>query len=330
MTRQQRLILFSLATGIGLMLIKFLAYFRTGSNAIFSDAAESIVNVVASAFAFYSIYLSAQPKDENHPYGHGKVEFFSVFVEGGLIFIAGSIILIKAVYAFLFPSEIAHVDQGLFLIFITSVVNFLVGWYLKMRGKALHSMTIEADGKHLQIDALSSVGLIAGLYVMKLTGWGWVDTVLSVVLGLYILFNGYKMLRKSISGLMDESDAEVLKKVVDVLNDERKPYWVDVHNLRVQRYGHELHIDSHLTLPRYYTLSKVHSILTEFEIILNKDLDRPTELFVHPDPCVAECCSYCKVEDCPIRFEELSQDIEWTGSLVSRNGKHFKQIGTKE
>lgn len=324
MSKKQRLILLSLLTGVGLMLIKFLAYFLTESNAIFSDAAESIVNVVASSFAFYSIYLSAQPKDENHPYGHGKVEFFSVFVEGGLIFIAGSIILIKATYSIFFPSPIQHIEQGLWLIFSTALINLGVGWYLKKRGSALRSMTIEADGKHLQIDAMSSIGLIAGLYLMKITNMPWIDIVLSMGLGLYILFNGYKLLRKSISGLMDESDTEIVQEVVDALNKTRSQEWIDVHNMRIQRYGRELHVDCHLTLAKYYTLTKVHEVISDFEDKLNKEMDVPAELFVHADPCMPECCHYCTIQDCPIRSEEFSKHIEWTPINVTKNMKHFK------
>lgn len=325
MSRMQRLILLSLLTGIGLMLVKFLAYFLTESNAIFSDAAESIVNVTASSFAFYSIYLSAQPKDENHPYGHGKVEFFSVFVEGGLIFIAGSIILIKAIYAIFFPEPIQRIEEGLWLILFTAVINFGVGWYLKKRGSALRSMTIEADGKHLQVDAMSSIGLIAGLYLMKVTNMPWIDIALSMGLGLYILFNGYKLLRKSISGLMDESDAEVVGEVVEALNKTRNPDWIDVHNMRIQRYGRELHVDCHLTLPKYYTLTKVHDVISDFEDSLNKEMDMPAELFIHADPCMPECCHYCAKGDCPIRSEEFSKYIEWTPVNVTKNMKHYRE-----
>ena len=325
MSRMQRLILLSLLTGIGLMLVKFLAYFLTESNAIFSDAAESIVNVTASSFAFYSIYLSAQPKDENHPYGHGKVEFFSVFVEGGLIFIAGSIILIKAIYAIFFPEPIQRIEEGLWLILFTAVINFGVGWYLKKQGSALRSMTIEADGKHLQVDAMSSIGLIAGLYLMKVTNMPWIDIALSMGLGLYILFNGYKLLRKSISGLMDESDAEVVGEVVEALNKTRNPDWIDVHNMRIQRYGRELHVDCHLTLPKYYTLTKVHDVISDFEDSLNKEMDMPAELFIHADPCMPECCHYCAKGDCPIRSEEFSKYIEWTPVNVTKNMKHYRE-----
>ncbi|MFD2599362.1 cation diffusion facilitator family transporter [Sphingobacterium corticis] len=325
MSREKRLIVLSLLTGIGLMLLKFLAYFLTDSNAIFSDAAESIVNVVASSFALYSIYLSARPKDQNHPYGHGKVEFFSIFVEGGLIFIAGSIILIKAIYAILYPSEISNIEEGLWLILSTAIINFGVGEYLKRRGSQLRSLTIEADGKHLQIDAISSIGLIAGLYLMKVTKMSWIDTALSAGLGIYILWSGYKMLRKSISGLMDESDEAVLQEVVDVLGKTRKHDWIDVHNMRIQRYGRELHVDCHLTLPKYYTLTKVHDVISDFEDNLNNQLDMSTELFIHADPCMPECCHYCTMKDCPIRAEEFSKHIEWTSENLPKNMKHFRE-----
>lgn len=325
MNRQMRLVLLSLVTGIVLMLIKFVAYFITESNAIFSDAAESIVNIVASGFAYYSIYLAAQPKDENHPYGHGKVEFFSVFVEGGMIFIAGSIILIKSIYSIFSPQPINNVEEGMYLILASSLINFAVGFYLMKRGKALRSLTIEADGKHLQVDAYSSIGLIAGLLIMKLTGLAWIDLALSFALGTFILYNGYKLLRKSISGLMDESDSEVIEEVVSILNKNRKPEWIDVHNLRVQRYGQELHIDCHLTLPNYYSLNKVHDSISDFDQVLNTNLDSKTEFFIHADPCMPECCHYCKVENCPIRSEEYSKHIEWTTINVTKNMKHFRK-----
>lgn len=325
MSKQKRLVLLSLVTGLSLMLIKFVAYFITGSTAIFSDAAESIVNVVASGFAYYSIYLSAQPKDENHPYGHGKVEFFSVFVEGGMIFIAGSIILIKSIYGIFVTPAISHVNEGIYLILVTALVNFGVGWYLLRRGKRLRSLTIEADGKHLQVDALSSVGLIIGLLVMQYTGLAWIDLALSIALGLFILINGYKLLRQSISGLMDESDLNVIQELTDILDEHRHDAWIDVHNLRVQRYGQELHVDCHLTLPNYYTLNEVHDRIEEFDELLSSHLDSKTEFFVHADPCMPECCHYCKVKDCPIRSEPFRREIHWTPVNVTKNMKHFRK-----
>ncbi|AIM36479.1 cation diffusion facilitator family transporter [Sphingobacterium sp. ML3W] len=323
MSKQKRLVLLSLLTGLGLMIIKFVAYFLTASNAIFTDAAESIVNVIASSFAFYSIYLAAQPKDRNHPYGHGKVEFFSVFLEGGLIFIAGAIILVKGFYNIFFPATLSNLEEGIWLIAITALINFIVGFYIMKRGRALGSLTLEADGKHLQIDAYSTVGLIVGLILMKLTGLNWIDIAISFALGSFILYNGYKLLRQSIGGLMDESDVDLVKEVVNVLQENRHADWIDIHNLRVQRYGNELHVDCHLTLPNYYSLNKVHDEISTLDKIVNTKMSIKTEFFIHADPCLPECCHYCQVENCPIRSEEFKARIDWVVENVTANRKHF-------
>ena len=304
------------------MLVKFAAYLLTSSNAILTDAMESIVNVVASGFAFYSIHLAARPKDSNHPYGHGKVEFFSVFLEGGLIFIAGLLILGKAIYNLFFPELLGNLLEGIGLIGFTGVVNFVVGTYLVKQSKRLNSLTLYADGRHLQTDAYSTAGLVVGLAVMFLTGWVWIDTVLSLGLGAFILFSGYKLLRKSIGGLMDESDVELVEKVADILQAHRRDDWIDVHNLRVQRYGHELHIDCHVTLPNYYDLNKVHDEVSAFDELINNHLHSNAELFIHADPCIPICCHYCRVADCPIRSEPHQKDIRWHKANISENKKH--------
>ena len=240
------------------MLAKFVAYFITSSNAILTDAAESIVNVIASAFAFYSIYLSSRPRDINHPYGHGKVEFFSVFVEGVLILLAGMLIIFNSGYNLFFPHEISHLSQGAIIIAITGFVNAILAYYLLSSGKKLNSMTLQADGKHLLTDAISSAGLVAGLMLIYFTGIYQLDSLLSIGLGLYIVNSGYRLVRKSVGGLMDESDVERIKEIAQVLNDNRKADWIDIHNFRTQRYGSDLHIDCHVTLPYYFDLNRVH------------------------------------------------------------------------
>lgn len=323
MQEQKRIILYSLSTGIILMLFKFTAYLITHSNAILTDAVESIVNVIASGFAFYSIHLSSQPKDENHPYGHGKVEFFSVFLEGGLIFIAGLLIVGKAVYNIFFPEQISNLLEGMGMLAFTGLVNFALGTYMIKKGKSLYSLTIMADGKHLQVDSYSTLGLLVGLLLLYTTGVQQIDIVLSLGLGFYILFSGYKLLRKSIGGLMDESDFELINQVVQILEENRKDSWIDVHNLRVQRYGHELHIDCHMTLPNYFDLIKVHEEVSQVDALINKKVHIDTELFIHADPCLPACCHYCNMKNCPIRSEEKKVDIVWDAPLVMRNKKHF-------
>src|ERR1700754_1871274 len=184
------------------MLAKFGAYFLTASNFVLTDASESIVNVIASAFAFFSIYLSSQPRDENHPYGHGKVEFFSVFVEGALISIAGVLIVVKAIYGIFNPSIIHDLLTGAIIIFITGAINGAYGYYMIRKGKALHSITLEADGKHLLTDMVTSGGLVLGLLIIYFTKIELLDNILSILVGMYIAFEGYKLIRKSVGGLM--------------------------------------------------------------------------------------------------------------------------------
>ncbi len=323
MQKQKRVIVIALVTGVLLMLVKFAAYFITSSNAILTDAAESIVNVVASAFAFYSIYLSAQPRDTNHPYGHGKVEFFSVFLEGGLIMIAGVLIILKSVYNLFYPQQLKDLTDGILLIAAAGLVNFLLGVYLIRQSRELNSITLFADGKHLQSDAYTSAGLVVGLLVIWTTGNFYFDSILSAGLGIYIVVTGYKLVRRSVSGLMDESDIQTVEEIIDVLESCRKDSWIDMHNLRTQRYGPDIHIDCHLTLPYYFDLTRVHKEVSEVDALVNNRLISSTEFFIHADPCMPECCHYCRMPDCPVRSEPKTLDIRWTIDNVTRNKKHF-------
>ncbi|HEX8023962.1 cation diffusion facilitator family transporter [Mucilaginibacter sp.] len=324
MNQQKRIILISLITGIVLMLAKFGAYFLTASNFVLTDAAESIVNVIASSFAFYSIYLSALPRDENHPYGHGKVEFFSVFIEGSLIGIAGCIIIVKSVYSFFYPNIIHDLFTGAIIIGITGAINGALGYYMISKGKELRSMTLDADGRHLLADTVTSGGLVVGLLLIEFTGILWLDSVLSILVGLYIIYSSYKLVRKSVGGLMDEADFQVVTDIVHVLSEKRREAWIDVHNLRAQKYGHELHIDCHMTLPSYFDLNTVHTEISLVDKMINKDMGIKTELFIHADPCLPDCCHYCSMPNCPIRSEAQTETIAWTLEKVVRNKKHFE------
>lgn len=324
MQPKKKAILVSLCISVILMLAKFGAYFLTHSNAILTDAAESIVNVLASSFAFYSIYLATLPKDENHPYGHGKVEFFSAFVEGTLIGIAGLIIIFKSSYDLLVPREIFQLLDGAVIIGVTGLVNMLVGYYLISVGKKQRSLTLEADGKHLLTDAVTSAGLVVGILLIKVTEIYWLDSVISILLGCYIVYSGYKLTRKSVGGLMDESNVELVKTIVDILQQNRHDAWIDVHNLRAQQYGADLHIDCHITLPYYYDLNQVHTEISDIDKLINGNAERDTELFIHADPCLPECCNYCKIKKCPVRREAFIEEIGWTVENATKNKKHFE------
>ncbi|MGN6181610.1 MAG: cation diffusion facilitator family transporter [Mucilaginibacter sp.] len=324
MREQKRIILGSIIISIVLMLAKFGAYMLTASNFVLADAAESVVNVVASSFAFFSIYLSAQPRDVNHPYGHGKVEFFSVFVEGALIGIAGVLIAVKAIYGIFYPATIHDLLTGAIIIAITGLINGGYGYFLIRKGKAIPSITLEADGRHLITDMITSCGLVVGLILIHITKIVLLDNILSIGVGLYIAFEGYKLVRRSVGGLMDETDFSIVEKVVKLLDEKRRDEWIDIHNFRAQKYGNELHIDCHLTLPNYFDLIKVHEEVKMVDDLINSDGTK-TELFIHTDPCVPQCCHYCSMPNCPIRSEAKREHIVWTLDKVIRNKKHYAQ-----
>lgn len=325
MKEQKRIILLSLVTGVVLMVMKFSAYFLTNSNFVLTDAAESIVNVVASSFAFYSIYLAALPRDENHPYGHGKVEYFSVFIEGALISIAGIIIILKSAYSIFYPEVIHDLLVGAVIIGVTGLVNGVLGYYMIGKGKSLPSITIEADGRHLLTDTVTSAGLVVGLLLIYFTKILWLDSVLSIAVGLYITYTGYKLIRRSVAGLMDETDFNIVSDIVKVLGEQRRDEWIDIHNLRAQKYGNELHIDCHLTLPNYFDLNRVHEEVKLVDQMVNREAGIVTEFFIHTDPCLPFCCHYCSMPNCPIRSEPKTEQIPWNMDNVMRNKKHYEQ-----
>ncbi len=325
--RKLRLILLSFVASIMLAALKFLAYYLTASNAILSDALESIINVFASGFAFYSIRLSALPKDTNHPYGHGKIEFFSAGFEGALIVIASIAITAGAVWRLLEPTPLSNLGLGSALVFVTMVVNAALGYLLVREGAKYNSPALSADGRHLISDSLSSVLLLVSVMLVMVSGLVWIDSVASLLFGALIAYNGWQLIRKSVAGLMDESDPNLLEKVVAAVRQNKKDYWVDVHNLRVQQYGPDLHIDCHLTLPYYWELQKSHEAIREFEDVLKAHHPGETEIFVHSDPCLSQCCYFCRLADCPVRQHAFQMDIDWDVINLAKNQKLYEAQG---
>ena len=325
---KQRLILLSFLASIVLTGLKFFAYYLTSSNAILSDALESIINVIASGFAFYSIYLSAQPKDKNHPYGHGKIEFFSAGFEGALIVIASIFIIYEAVQRLILPTPIDNLATGTIFIVFTIAVNMAIGYKLVDEGKKANSLALVADGKHLVSDSISSIVLVLSIGLILLTGYTWIDSVASLLFGAFLAYSGSMLVSKSVAGLMDAVDPALLDKIVQTLQDHKKKHWIDIHNLRVQQYGSDLHIDCHLTLPYYWELVIVHEAIHSFENILKASHSGETEIFVHADPCIPECCSFCRMENCPVRKHVFLEDIDWDAEKLAKNEKLYTQAIT--
>lgn len=186
-------------------------------------------------------------------------------------------------------------------------------------------MTLEADGKHLLVDAITSGGLVVGIILIYSTKIYWLDSVISILLGFYIVYNGYRLTRKSVGALMDESNTELLQGIVSILQENRRNSWIDVHNLRAQQYGADIHIDCHFTFPYYYNLAEVHQQISDIDQMINEKKGRQTELFIHADPCLPACCHYCNVENCPVRQDDFREEIYWTIENATKNKKHFDQ-----
>ena len=305
-----------------LLVIKFIAYYSTHSVSILTDALESIVNVSAGFIGLYSLYIVAKPKDMDHPYGHGKAEFISAAIEGTMIVSAGVIILYKSVQSLIHPGSLHKIDYGIILVALTAVVNFALGYFCLQIGKKNNSEALLASGKHLQTDTWSTVGIIAGLILLYFTGYIWIDNAVAILFGLVIMYTGYNILRRSIAGIMDEADVKLLTRMVQVLNNNRRENWVDLHNLRVIRFGSVLHMDCHLTIPWYINVHEAHGEIDALSDLIRKEFGDSFEMFVHSDGCLPFSCRICNKEICTERKNNFVQKIEWTLENISKDKKH--------
>lgn len=305
-----------------LLIVKVTAYFLTGSVAILTDALESIVNVVAGFLGLYSLFISAKPRDADHPYGHGKVEFLSAAIEGSMIFIAGILIIYEAIKNLIQPQPIEQLDIGIGLITLTAIVNFLIGRWCVRTGKKNHSLALQASGKHLLTDTYTTVGILVSLGLIYITGIFWLDSVVAIIFSFIILYTGYKIVRSSLAGIMDERDVELLNKLSVYIHQNRKENWIDLHNIRIIKYGSILHLDCHLTIPWYLNVHEAHNEIDALALLVRKEFGESLELFVHTDGCLDFSCKICEKQNCPVRQNAFEKRIDWTVENLVRNKKH--------
>ena len=308
--------------GIVLLSIKFYAYFLTHSVAILTDALESIVNVVAGFITLGSLMVAAKPRDSSHPYGHGKAEFISAGIEGSLISVAGIWIMVEAVKKFIHPAPVFELDTGLILIAVCGLINLAAGLLGLRQGTKSNSIAVTSSGKHLISDAISTGGLIAGLLLMKVTGWEWLDSVVAIIFGSVLIYTGIRIVRSSIAGIMDEADEVLLNRLVAYLQKNRKSNWVDLHNLRVIKYGNRMHLDCHLTLPWYLNLHEAHKEVEALGSLIKSEFGNALEMFVHTDGCQPESCNLCSMNKCIVRQHAFIKSIQWTTDNLFQNEKH--------
>lgn len=307
---------------VTLLLIKLIAYYLTHSVSILTDALEGIVNVVAGFIGLYSLYVSARPRDKDHPYGHGKVEFISASLEGAMIFLAGTAILYQAVVSLFNPVPLHQLDLGILLVSITGVINFIVGKICVTNGEKNNSLALIASGKHLQSDAYSTLAIVIGLGLLYFTQWQWVDSVVAIGFSFFILYTGFSIVRRSVAGIMDEADEALLKKLVVVLEKNRKENWIDLHNVRIIKYGSTLHLDCHLTVPWYLNVHEAHEEIDILAALVRKEFGDSLELFVHSDGCLDFSCRVCEKKECAVRKHAFEKRIEWNLTNLVNNEKH--------
>ena len=305
-----------------LLLIKVIAYYLTHSVAILTDALEGIVNVAAGFIGLYSLYIAAKPRDEDHPYGHGKVEFISAGLEGGMIFLAGGAILYKATLALFNPEPLHQLDIGILLVAFAGTVNFLVGRICVRNGEKNNSLALIASGKHLQSDAYSTLAILAGLALLYFTNWQWVDSAVAIGFSFFILYTGFTIVKSSVAGIMDEADTTLLKKLVVVLQNNRKENWIDLHNVRIIKYGSTLHLDCHLTVPWYLNVHEAHNEIDALAKLVRDEFGDSLELFVHSDGCLDFSCKVCDKQVCAVRKHPFERKVEWTMNNLVSNEKH--------
>lgn len=308
--------------GIGLFIAKLLAWHLTNSDAVFSDAMESIVNIVAGFLGLYSLYVAAKPRDTGHPYGHGKAEFVTSGIEGGLIIFAGIIIIVQAVDSLLHGNVPKKLDWGILIVGVTAGINYLLGYISYKKGIRENSLVLQSSGKHLQSDTFTTLGVVLSLVLVYFTKIYWIDAVVALLFGGYIIFIGYQIIRKSLSGIMDEADVRLLTKLSKLLNENRKRDWVDIHNVRIQQHGSELHIDAHLTLPWYYDLRTAHNEMEEVYKLIGKNSERTIEFNFHLDDCKPFSCEICELWECKVRQHTFKKKIEWNDSTIAQLNKH--------
>jgi cation diffusion facilitator family transporter len=311
-----------LFVAILLFSIKIIAWYLTHSVAILTDALESIVNVIAGLVGLYSLSIAYKPRDTNHPYGHGKAEFLSAAIEGTLIMLAGVFIIYEAVNQLIHPKEIHQLNYGIFLVGISAVINFIVGLFAIKKGKANDSEALQASGHHLQSDTYSTLAIIFGLILIYITHIHQLDSIVAIIMSVVIMVIGYRIARKSVAGIMDEADEKILIKVIALLNKSRLPNWIDIHNLRVIKFGNVLHVDCHMTVPWYLNVRQAHEEIDSLRILIQNEFGSVMEFFVHSDGCLGSCCPICIKKDCPVREHPFIRRVEWDMENAIPNKKH--------
>ena len=272
-----------LSLGFGVLMLagKMTGYWITGSAAILSDAAESVIHVVAVAFAAFSLRLSGKPADNRFPYGYERISFFSAGFEGALIGLAGVYIIVVSMQKWLAGLVLQNVGTGTLVVLAASLVNLALGLYLVRTGRRNHSLILEANGKHVLTDSWTSFGVVGGLCLVLLTGWKPFDPICAIAVALNILWSGGHLVRRSIQGLMDYSDPATGHALLEKLDALCRELGVQYHGVRFRDTGYQLRVELHLLFPFETPVGEAHRLATALEERLPSALGQPAEVVTH-------------------------------------------------
>ena len=322
---QKKIALISVILLIG----KFIAYYMTQSVGILTDALESIVNVITGFITIYSIYVSLKPRDADHPFGHGKVESLSASIEGLLIVFAGLLIIYEAIVRLFHPAEIKQLDIGIIIVAVAGLINYLVGYYSIIIGKKHNSIALIAGGKHLQSDTYSSIGLVIGLLLLLFTKMVWLDSLIALIFGSIIIYTGYKILKETTSNLMDEADVTLINDLTKILWEHKSDNCIEMHNLKLVKYGEAYHIDCDITLPWYMNIKDAHKESDKIKEVILKNFSENIDLNIHNDSCKEKYCKQCRIVDCSYRKNEFESIATWTFDSITYKNTTYRQANAK-
>ncbi|MFN8163890.1 MAG: cation diffusion facilitator family transporter [Solirubrobacterales bacterium] len=300
-----RLLWLSIAAAVATISLKTVAWLLTGSVGLLSDAAESVVNLVAAVFAVAALRWAVKPADQEHAYGYAKAEYFSAGLEGALILVAAAGIAITAVDRLVHPQPIEDVGVGLAVSVVASLINLAVGYLLLRTGRAERSITLEADGKHLMTDVWTSVGVIIGVAAVAISGWDRLDALIAVAVAVNIVVAGSGLVRRSVDGLMDRALGEPEQGQIDEVLNGFKREGIRFHALRTRQAGSRAFISLHLLVPGDWTVQRGHDVAEEVDAALRQQLPYAT-VFTHLEP-VEDPRSF---EDVALERGELSSESQ--------------------
>lgn len=274
----------SLFVGVVMLGAKWWAYLVTGSVVIYSDAAESVVHILAVTFAWYALKISKRPPDEDHHYGHDKISFVSAAVEGVLISIAAIAIVLTAVQRLISDHQFENFSTGILITAIAGAANALLGFYLVKVGRSDRQILVVANGKHVLTDAWTSAGAVFGLGLAWWSGLYWLDPIIAIVFAANIIREGLKLVSISMNGLMDRSNVVMEEQTRELLSEFCRINHCDFHRLRLRESAERVHIDFHITVPDSTTIVLAHSIASQAEEFLKANMKVAIDVISHIEP----------------------------------------------